>query len=125
MPIDIKDLDNEQGVIILGYGILTGKEYINALKSHLSQSDAKFKKYRYSLSDYTKVTQLDVSSSDVGLVAKLCEKASVTNPNIVVAVVADNDITFGMSRMWEILSDKTNWGIMVFRKREDAEKWIK
>ena len=125
MPIEIRDLDGGIGNIILGSGVLTGEEYKNAIKTHLSQDRVKFKKYRYCLSDYTEVAKVDVPSSDIELVARLCKEAAVVNPEAVVANVAEKDIAFGLSRMWEILIDETNWEVMVFRKRGDAEAWIK
>ena len=58
MPIEIRDLDGGLGNLITGYGILTGMEYRNELKDHHSQDAEKFMKYRYSLCDFTKVTDL-------------------------------------------------------------------
>ena len=125
MPTEIKDLDGGLGNLITGYGILTGKEYRNAIKKHFSQNAEKFNKYRYSLCDYTKVTRLELDSNDINIVAGLCREASEVNPNVVVALIADKDITFGMSRMWDILFNENNWEVMVFRDREEAEEWIR
>ena len=125
MPIEIMDLDSGIGNIILGSGVLTAEEYKNAIKTNLSQDSEKFKKSRYCLSDFTEVAKVDVPSSDIELVARLCKDAAVVNPEAVVASVAEKDIAFGLSMMWEILIDETNWEVMVFRKGGDAEAWIK
>jgi len=95
------------------------------LKEHLTQDEEKFKKYRYSLSDYTATTEFDVSNESVELIAKYCQKASIVNPEAVVAIVANQDLIYGLARMWEMLSYKTEWEKMVLRNREDAEAWIK
>jgi hypothetical protein len=49
---------------------------------------------------------------------------SKVNPKPVVALVADQDLIFGLARMWELLIDAAERETMVFRKREDAEAWI-
>jgi hypothetical protein len=126
MPIEIIDLDEGRGNILIGSGIFTGKEYIDALKRHLEQDKEKFKKYNYSLTDLTAVTQVkELPTDDVQESAKLCKQAAQINSTAVVAIVADKDRLFGLSRMWEILMDQTDWDIKVFKSRDAAERWIK
>lgn len=62
MPIEIKDLQGGLGNIIIGFGVVTDKEYVDALKEHLTQDKEKFKRYRYSLCDFTAITKAEVSS---------------------------------------------------------------
>ncbi len=125
MPMEIKDVDGGLGNLITGHGVVRGQEYLNLLEDHFSQDPRKFKKYLYSLCDLTQVSKLEVDSNDIELAAKMSRQASEINLKAVVAVASDKDITFGMSRMWEILFDEKNWEVMVFRNREDAEKWIR
>ena len=126
MPIEIIDLDDGIGNIILGSGILTVNEYIDALKKHLTQDREKFKRYKYSLTDYTAVTGIDEATPrSVYLVVNLCKQAAQVNPDAVIAAIADKEVLFGLSRMWEILMEETGWDIMVFRTRDSAERWIR
>ena len=125
MPIEIRDLGGGVGNIIIARGIVTDEELVEVLKKHLTQDKEKLGKYRYSLLDWTAVLKFDVSSKAVDLIAGYCKKSSIFNPEVVVAQVADKDVAFGLARMWEILTDATDWEIMVFRNREDAEAWIK
>lgn len=124
MPIDIKDLDGGVGVIITGQGFVTEKEWVDALVEHLTQDQNKFKKYRYSLSDYTAVTRIEISNEAIYKIAEYCESASKINPEPVIAIAASQDFMYGMARMWELIIDMTDWETMVFRNREDAEDWI-
>lgn len=41
------------------------------------------------------------------------------------AVVAPQDLAFGIGRMFEMLSEPSFRATMVFRKREDAELWLR
>ena len=125
MPIEIIDLDEGRGNVIIGSGILTGEEYIDELKGHLAQDEEKLKAYLYSLTDYTAVTKVEEApASVVRLSSELCKRAATINPDVSVAIVADNDLLFGLSRMWEMLMDTTGWETKVFKARETAEIWI-
>ena len=81
----------------------------------------------YGLIDYSDIIQLDVSSSEVEIIASQNKKASEHIPDAAVAIVAGKDIAFGINRMWEMIAENTGlqWDIMVFRVREKAESWIK
>jgi hypothetical protein len=52
-------------------------------------------------------------------------EASKISPDRLIAVVASSKLSFGYSRMWEMLSDATNWERIVFRVKSDAEEWLK
>ena len=125
MPMEIGDLDGGLGNLIIGRGVVTEEELVDALKGHLTQDKEKFKKYRYSLTDYTATTELDIPTKAVDLIAELSKSASIVNPEAIVAIVAEEDLVYGLSRMYELLLDETGWEIMVFRNREDAKAWIK
>ena len=126
MPFEIIDLDEGRGTTMLGSGIFTGEEYIDALERHLLQDKEKFKKYRYSLFDITAVTEMTAfPSGTIHLAVDMCKQAAQINPDVVVAIVADKDLPFGLSRMYEILMNETGWEIMIFKARDAAETWIK
>jgi hypothetical protein len=125
MPIDINDSDNGLGVVVIGSGILTDNEYLATYIEHLSQGEDKYQKYKYGLHDWTAVTSVEISNDAIAQIAYRCMDAAKINPDLVTAHVADKDITFGLSRMWELMSAETQWDIMVFRDREKAEAWIR
>jgi hypothetical protein len=126
MPIEVRDLDEGVGILIVGTGIVTDKEYVDAHKKYLMQDEDKLKKYRYSLSDYTGVTKAATSTEAITLIANLCKRVAKISPEaVVVAVVANQDMIYGLARMSQILMDETGWEHQVFRNREDAESWIK
>jgi hypothetical protein len=124
MAIEIRDVRDGLGVMITATGFLSEEEYLDSLRQHLTQDREKFKRYRYSLSDFSDLTGFEIRTSAVRTVADLCRSAARVNPDMVVAVVAAQDAAFGLSRMWEALSDEGAWEIHVFRKREEAREWI-
>ena len=125
MPHERKDCDGGLGNIIEGRGIVADQEFVDFFKRHLTQDKEKFTNYRYGLVDYTAVTEADVSNESVKLIAELCLEASKINPDPIVALVAKNDLIYGLSRMYEALIHETDWETMVFRSRKEAVAWIK
>ena len=79
MPMETKDLDGGVGVLISASGLVTETEYLDALTKHLTQDEEKFKKYRYTLCDYTAITDVEVSADAIRRVAELSKTAAVIN----------------------------------------------
>ena len=125
MPIQIRDLDGGLGNIITGKGDVEEQELFEALRKHLTQDKDKFKKYKYSLSDYSALQKFNISTKNIEQIANYCKISSEVNHDAVVAVVAGRDLIYGLARMWERLVDGTGWEIKIFRNRKDAEVWIK
>ena len=125
MPIKIKDVDNGFGNLILMSGIITEIEFAEAMHGHLSQDPDKFRKYLFSLTDLSEVTELDLSTSVIEKHSRACIHSAEINSEAIVAVVAPRDLEFGFSRMWEILCEEISWEIRVFRNKEEAEIWIR
>lgn len=68
---------------------------------------------------------MDVPTEAINLVAQYCVEASRVNPDAVIAIIADQDLIYGLSRMFQVLAEETGWEIEIFRLRDDAEAWIK
>ena len=124
MPILVRDLNNGLGVSMTGWGDVTEKEYIDTFTKHLTQDKYKLKKYRYCIADWTAVSKMDIPTKAVQFIAGLSKSASLVNPDVVIATVADQDAMFALSRMAQTLRDGTDWENEVFRDRQDAEAWI-
>jgi len=125
VPITITDVDQGRGNLIRGEGQIHGEEYVRVMRQHLTKPASQFKKYRYSLFELTAVSAVDVPAKDVHVVARLCRDAAHVNPDAVVAiVVGENDLAFGLSRMWQLSLGDAAWEVQVFRDTDDALAWI-
>lgn len=126
MPIKLKNLDVGLGGAIVGKGIVTGEEIIEANNDLLSLKE-KLKKTKYCIIDYSDATQYDVSTPEVEIIAAQDSEIAKYIPEYIVAVIAPNNLEFGVSRMWEsvVKVKGLNWDTMVFKNRDDAEKWVK
>ena len=125
MAITISDSDGGLGAIIRGEGRVEESELLAALKEHLFQDPEKFRRYRYSLSDYSEISELDLSTQAIETIANYCREASAVNPDAIVTIVAYRDFLYGLSRMWEAWLADTDWETMIFRTREEAEAWLR
>jgi hypothetical protein len=126
MPITIDYVDNGLGIVLLGEGVVTGEEWIQCNKEMFSSIE-KLKKCRYGIIDYTKATKLIASEDHVRAIVQQDKMASEFLPKAIVAVVAQEDLEFGLSRKWETVIEMAGipWETMVFRNRDQAEAWIK
>ena len=125
MSIEVRDVDGGLGNIISGGTVVTDNTYVTALIQHLTQDQEKFKKYKYSISDYTATSEAHLTHASITLISEYCSKAARVNPHAIVAIVSNHDLTYGLARMWEMLSFETPWEKMVFRNRPDSEAWIR
>ncbi len=115
---------NDGGVILSWKGLVTGKELIDAF-SEIYATDEQIKRIAYQLVIFTKSEEIMVTANDLKEVASLDIRASKVNPSMLVAVVGERDIVFGLSRMWEAFVDDAPLKTRVFRTLEDAEDWLK
>ena len=92
MPLTIKNTDGGQGNLITGKGHVSGQEYLSAMRAHLSQDAASFSCYRYSLADYTGITEIQISNDEIEEVVLLCRESAKINPNPLVALAAKSDV---------------------------------
>ncbi len=124
MPVEFKYLDNGLGLGFTVKGNFQGKELIEAAKNAY-QAEEILRINKYGIIDYSPVEKFDISTSDVEEVADMCMVASKISPDRLIAVVASSNLSFGYSRMWEMLSGATKWERRVFRVKNEAEGWLK
>ena len=122
MPIEIKCLQGGTGIEMIGTGVVTGMEIYNGNLAIYS-SDT-LSSHKYQIVNLANVEKVQVSREEAVKLANQDIEASRTNPNIVIAVVADLNHVFGLARMWEALANKSGFETMVFRKREEALAWV-
>ena len=125
MPIEVENLSGGLGVLFRCRGPLAGKDFIHANDGILASREH-YQWSRYVLVDTSDANPIEVSSVDLRAIAEQSEQLAKTGfENIVVAIVAPQDLAFGLARMWEVFVYKTGWVTMSFRSRNDAETWIR
>ncbi len=122
MAIQINYIDNGAGIEIVASGIVTGEDIIEAHKEIYNEENLKNQKYQ--IIDRTKCEEYNVSSGEVQQIANIDKAASKSNPNIIIAIISQTDLQFGMSRMWQTYVEESRFLTQIFRDRNSADKWI-
>ncbi len=124
MPIDVEFLNEGAFVHVTAKGVVTEEEFGNHLEQ-LYPSDEVTRLQRYALVDWSRVTDVQISNEGVRAGAKKIVQASkIVPPGAVVAVVASNELAFGLARMWEAHVAETGWQTRVFKELLEAEQWL-
>ncbi len=103
-------------------GVLTGRELIANNERVLSTKS--YEGVRWLLIDGTD-TKVEVSTEEIRTIRRQDDLLAAVLPELVTAVVIPSDYGFGMSRMWEILTERPGWSIRSFRTRPEAEAWLR
>jgi hypothetical protein len=122
MPIEFHSVQNGMGRIWLCRGILTGRELI-ANNERILDSKS-YEGVRWLLIDETETT-MDISTEEIRAIRRQDDRLAAVLPELVTAVVVPYDVGFGMTRMWEILTERPGWSTRAFRTRPEAEAWLR
>ena len=121
MPVETVYLD-DGGVLLKGTGIVTGGELI-AFNEGIYETPAKTKAIRYQLCDFMEVERFAVSGADIQRIVVQDREAAAIHPDMLIVVVGEQNVIYGLARMWELYVAET-LETHVFRTVEEAQKWL-
>ena len=123
MPVRVEYTEDKIGVVIYHEGVVTGEELFAAI-SQVYQ-DSRYPYLKYWIGDRTDCTDFQAGYECQQKIVGLNRKESSRNPGMLLALVSPKDLAFGMSRMFQALSEGDLFKKEVLRDRDSAEKWIK
>ena len=106
-----------------GKGTLAASD-VSGVNEVIYETEQKIKNITYQLCDYTEVDDVNISAEEVRMLSAQDVTAAKINPKMIIAVVGEKDLTFGLLRMWEIYADEHPFETHVFRTIEEAKLWI-
>ena len=124
MPIDVRYIDEDRGVVLTIRGNVSGSEMIDA-NNKVYSSKKSMQRLRYGYIDLSGAEEMHVSQHEVQILAKQSREASAIVKEKTNAIVATSDLAYGISRMWLALVDNIGWDNAVFRSEAQAKKWLK
>ena len=124
MPVDVQRVHGGLGRLFLCRGAVKGGEFI-ARNQEMLSAKADYRGVRWVLIDQTRSTSLDIPSAEVQVIVEQDERLAAELPELVIGVVVPQDLGFGVSRMWEMLTERPGWSVRVFRARPEAEAWLR
>ena len=123
MTKKLKSLNNGLGSEMIASGIVTGEEIIEALKEIYNEKN--LNKLKYRIIDRTNCTEYRVYPEEIEKIAKMDDKASTINPNLMIAVISTTSLQHGMTSMWQSYLKNNVFITKNFPDRISADKWIK
>ncbi len=123
MPYLTEFIDEGTGILHVGKGVLTGEEIIAAIAT-LAQDMPHAELITHVFIDLTEVTSVQVSTEEVRVITAIDKKNSDLIKQICTAIVAPEDLAYGMSRMYAGLIPTPGWSIGVFRTMPEARVWL-
>ena len=124
MPVELQ-LKEEGGLaLFVASDTVTGEEHLHAHERLLANRSA-MAQVRRILSDWSRVQRVEMDTGTIRKVAQMCgDAAREAEFRGRVAVVAVDDLTYGLARMWEAFVDGAGWEHRVFRDRAEATAWL-
>jgi len=117
------DIDRERQLVrFVGCGLLSRDEFLRCVSDAASRPG--FEDHFGHLVDLRAVDELEATMGDfserVDADARLVEGW----PSVRVALVCSSDLMYGISRMYQSLSNVANVDVEIFREIDEAERWL-
>ena len=125
MPFETNVQSDGSKILTKYFGVLTTTDVENSYIEGFTDPE-KIKKFKFIISDYTEVSETNISDIDIKKLSRICKEASLVNQNISVVAILPTDLLFGLARMWQayIEMDGIPWKHKVVRSREEAESFL-
>jgi hypothetical protein len=125
MPVNVASMQNGAGLLFICTGNVTAKDLLGA-KDRLLETPTRLQECRFAIVDLELASSLQLSPDEIRKIAdRDRDLAAVTRPGLPVAVLAPNDVAYGLSRMWEVFVENTGWETIIFRTRKEGEEWVR
>jgi hypothetical protein len=122
MPFEQR-IDASQGIAFLTFhGEVTEEDVQVAFM--VSLSSLEMSPHLLRLVDFTKVTEFNLGTGDAARAAKQVQHRADRLCKGKVAIVAPQDLVFGMSRVFMTLTEDLDYPLAVFRTQAGALSWL-
>ncbi|MCV2891938.1 hypothetical protein [Lentibacter sp. XHP0401] len=124
MPVSYQILEKPNVVVALYTGVVTLSDISTMFESY--QADPDFSLPRPHIADLRDVDTSEVGFSEVfSLFAMYGRRYAEAGVPMRVALVVSNEVSFGMSRIFENLTEQSNWArAAIFETIQDAKTWV-
>ncbi len=113
----------QQGVYRKYRGLVTGKEILKAAEE--VEGDSRFDHIRYVINDFLAVTEQRISPKEIRIIAAIDKAAALSNPDIMVAIVATEQAIQEMAALYCDLSIDSPYPTRMFTGLDEAREWLK
>jgi len=124
IPIDLHELDFGLGCEIKAKGYLIDEQPTTQIIEHVSTILDINEKYIYLIIDYSQTTLPDFNFEVMFQVVQHAIQEFKFNPNLVVAIHANDDVNFRLAKIWDLFVKEIGWEVAVFREKDLLNEWL-
>jgi ATP phosphoribosyltransferase regulatory subunit HisZ len=121
VPVDVS-IDRDNNLIRRRIsGVVSIDEMVASLEDTVRHPE-----FRPGMNDLTDLREHvhQTSSDDVRKAAQAIKERSHLTGDIKLALVVSRTVSYGLTRMFQMLADESNWEIAIFDTPEEAELWL-
>src|SRR5690606_25614412 len=108
------------GLIFVAEGVLSGE----ALIRETERAHGAHAGLRYQIIDLRQVERMDITAEQIQRIAEADREAAERGPGAKVAIVANHDLTIGLSRIYLIHARSDKLESRIFCSLDEARSWI-
>lgn len=123
MTVQVSFAADGIGIIYTTSGVLTGKDLLWA-HSRVQAAIEQNPDMRYLLIDHSAVPEERIDTESLKQLAARSGSTLDLMPEALVAIVAPNDVLFGLSRMWAAMAENPKLKTLTSRSRDEAVEWL-
>ena len=125
MPVTYEILDAPEAVLARYTGVVTLSEITTMFRNYMR--DDCFSLSRPHIADIRDFDCKNVGFAEIYSLFSMYGRCySETGERMRVAIIAPNEVAFGMSRIFENLTEQSDWAsTAIFESLDDAKTWIK
>jgi hypothetical protein len=120
MPYSTQWTDKNHQVTFTGK--VTGQEILEMVSG--VYGDERFDDVRYNLVDFTGAESFEVKEREIKEIAYMDRAAARSNPQMKLAIAANNDVMQKMSQLYAEYSNDSSWQVRIFSTLEEAKQWL-
>lgn len=122
MTVEIRYWD-DGGIHFKGSADVDGNECLKA-NAALYEDEQSAKNICYQIVDLLEAESYNVTPEQHRLLSEQDEAVMKINPSMIVAIVADNKLIYGLNRMYQSYLMGNGENVRLFNTMEDAQSWI-
>lgn len=122
MPIEYGIITDQKLAYIRAWGKVSAEDIM--MKGAAMFSEKSWKNGYHIICDYRDIEDLHADMEDVQRIVNQDKDNEAIFDRSRLALVATEDLVYGVSRMWELLSQDNRQEKMIFRNMEDAIEWL-
>jgi hypothetical protein len=125
MSVQLEFVQDGLGVYFRCRGDVNVQQFADA-NQQLMAANAKTKKLKFAIVDLAGMNPMYVASSEMEQIVQQDRQIAALLPDgVIVALVAEQNVVYGLARMWEAFAAGINWETQSFRAEDDAKAWIR